>query len=124
MTLSLDGRSRLRAGLGSIVAADEVEAVLGGFMGAKIVYVHSGSGNAEYDGLSWSTPVATLAQALAKCTASAGDVVVVRPGHAETTTAVALSVAGVRIVGQGTGRNRPAFNATTASSDLLNGSAA
>lgn len=124
MTLSLDGRSRLRAGLGSIVAADEMEGLLGGFGGAKVFYVHSGSGSNEFDGLSWSTPLATLAAAMDKVTASVGDVIVVRPGHAETTTAVALDVAGVRVVGLGTGRNKPAFTATTAASDLFNVSAA
>lgn len=124
MTLSPDGRSRLRAGLGSIVAADEMEGLLGGFGGAKVFYVHSGSGNNEYDGLSWSTPLATLAAAMDKVTASVGDVIVLRPGHAETTTAVALDVAGVRVVGLGAGRNKPAFTATTASSDLFSVSAA
>lgn len=124
MSLSPDSKRRLDVALANTSAADEADGLLGGFLGAKTFYVHSGTGSDNYDGLSWAKPFATLAKAISVCTASVGDVVIVRPGHAETTTALALSVAGVRIVGQGTGRNRPALTATTAATDLVNVTAA
>lgn len=53
---------------------------------------------------------ATITAALAACTASAGDMIYVLPGHTEDivgAATIALSVAGVRIVGLGQGRLRP-----------------
>lgn len=121
MTLSTNSRRWLEDGLGNVAAAREIDGMLGGLLGATTFYVSSalGSDSGSNDGLSWQTPFATLAFALSKCTASRGDVIIVMPGHAETTTAVAVSVAGVRILGIGAGRNRPAFTATTAASDLV-----
>lgn len=125
MTLSPDSRRRLEVGLTSLSGADEIDAMLGGFMGAKVFYVHSGTGsNTANDGLSWGTAFATLAFALTKCTDSVGDVIIVRPGHAETTTAIDVNKIGVRIIGLGTGRNKPALTATTAATDLVNITAA
>lgn len=55
-------------------------------------------------------PFATLDFAIGQCTASRGDTIVVLPGHAETqTAAITLDIAGVRVIGLGSGRNRPAF---------------
>jgi hypothetical protein len=124
MTLTPDTRRRLDVALTSQTGADEVDGLLGGFMGAKVFYVHSGSGSNSYDGLSWVKPFATLAYAISQCTASVGDVIVLRPGHAETTTAVDISKIGVRVIGLGAGRNRPALTATTAATDLINVTAA
>lgn len=59
---------------------------------------------------------ATITAALAACTASAGDVILVLPGHTESITAaasIALNVAGVRVVGLGAGRNRPTLTWST-----------
>lgn len=124
MTLTPDSLRRLAVGLASPGAAIEVEAMLGGFFGAKLFYVHSSGSDTTNDGLSWGTPFATLDYAIGKCTADKGDVIVVRPGHAETTTAIAADVAGVRIIGLGAGRNKPVFTATTGATDLINVSAA
>lgn len=58
----------------------------------------------------YQRPLATLAVALAKCSANAGDIIMVKPGHAETlavAAALTLDVAGVAIVGLGSGTNRP-----------------
>jgi hypothetical protein len=54
-------------------------------------------------------PAATIAQALALCTANKGDIIYVAPGHVESIGAAGLAwnVAGVRIVGLGYGANRP-----------------
>ncbi len=54
---------------------------------------------------------ATVNAAIAACTAGAGDIVYVLPGHTETVTAtsIAHSVAGVKIIGLGFGDARPTF---------------
>lgn len=74
-------------------------------------FVSSTTGLSGNDGLSPSTPLATLQQAIDKTTAAKGDVVVVMAGHAETVTAtsVALNKSGVQVVGLGTGSLRPTF---------------
>lgn len=126
MSLSSEAKRRAELALASTTAADELDGLLGGFMGAKVFYVHSGDGvdTALRSGESWSAPFASLDYAIGKCTAARGDVIVLRPGHAETTTAIAADVAGVRIVGLGAGRNKPALTATTGSSDLISVTAA
>jgi len=87
----------------------------------SIFWVHSGTGtNADGYGGNPDAPLASLAYALTLCTAALGDRIYLMPGHAETTTAIAASVAGVQIVGLGAGRNKPALTATTAASDLIN----
>lgn len=85
-----------------------------------IYWVNSATGtDAAGYGENPDSPVATLDYAIGLCTAGQGDLIVLMPGHAETTTAIALDVAGVRIVGQGYGQNRPTLTATTAASDLI-----
>jgi hypothetical protein len=69
-------------------------------------------------------PLASLDYAIGLCTAAKGDIIYLMEGHAETTTAIAMDVAGVRVVGLGTGRNRPALTATAAATDLINVTAA
>jgi hypothetical protein len=74
-------------------------------------YVSSVTGVSGNDGLSFATPKATLAQALALCTADKGDRVFLMPGHAESIGAsgLAWNVAGVSIIGLGNGSLRPTF---------------
>jgi len=72
----------------------------------------------------------TIANAIAQCTASAGDVIYVLPGHTETvTSAIAVNVAGVSIIGLGQGMLRPTmtgngtidvFNVTAANVTIEN----
>jgi hypothetical protein len=79
----------------------------------SIFFVHSGGGKDGYLGTDPAEPLATLAAALAKCTAAKNDRIYVMPGHAETVaTAIAINVAGVEIVGLGNGDNRPTFTLT------------
>lgn len=57
-------------------------------------------------------PFATLDYAFSQCTANQGDVIFVAPNHAETITGaggIAHDVAGVSVVGLGTGNQRPRF---------------
>lgn len=82
----------------------------------SVFFVSSVSGSSGNDGLSASTPKATIAQAIALCTAAKGDVVIVMPGHAESlsgASALALNKSGVTIIGLGNGANRPALTLHT-----------
>lgn len=68
------------------------------------------------------SPFGTLAGALAQCTAGRGDYIYIKPGHAETlttATSLGLSVAGVTIIGLGTGSKRPTFTFTTANTATI-----
>lgn len=79
-------------------------------------FVHSGTGLAGNDGKSADTPLATIDQAVNKCTANKADVIVVMPGHAETISAAAgidADVAGMSIIGLGNDENRPVVTFTT-----------
>ena len=89
-----------------------------------VFYLDSGSGSNGYDGLSQDRAFSTLDYAFSRCTANNGDVIVVAPGHAETTTNIGLDIAGVTVIGMGPGRSKPAFTATTAATDLFSVSAA
>lgn len=63
----------------------------------------------------FDAPFATLDYAIGKCQAGRGDIIFVKPGHAEnftTAAAIALDVAGVAVVGLGTGAARPTFSCT------------
>lgn len=83
----------------------------------SVFFVHSGTGSNGNDGLSPDSPTATIAQAIAKCTASKGDLIIVMPGHAEavTSSSLAVNVAGISIIGLGSGALRPTltYGATT-----------
>lgn len=88
-------------------------------------YVHSGDGtNEAYDangserGLSPGKPFASLAYAIADpaVVASRNTQIVLLPGHTETITGAAgvnLNKIGIRVVGEGYGRNRPLIDFTT-----------
>lgn len=81
----------------------------------KYVFVHSGTGSNQNEGDSPSAPMATIDGAVGKCTANAGDIIIVMPGHAENisaATSLVVDVAGVQIIGLGHGRNRPVLTYT------------
>ena len=127
MTLSANTLHRMGYALANRAAADEVNQLLG-FVAGTTYYVDStnsvASDTAARAGTSRDEPFATLDYAIGRTSASNGDTIVLLPGHAETTTAIAADVAGIRIIGIGMGRNRPALTASTAATDLLNVSAA
>lgn len=107
--------------LGGVPAAAGLPLTFG-----NVFFVDSGSGLASNDGLSPSTPLATIDQAINKCTASQGDVIVVLPGHAETisgATSLVMDVAGVQVVGLGQGALRPTLT-FSATASIINVSAA
>src|SRR4030042_2334105 len=78
-------------------------------------YVDSGASNASDSntGKSWASPLATLDAAVAKCTASRGDTILVAEGHAESYTTTGAKfiadIAGITVIGLGEGANRPTF---------------
>lgn len=71
---------------------------------------------------SWNTPFATLDAALSFCVADRGDVIFIKPNHAETTTGaggVTFDKAGVYVIGLGIYDQRPAFLIDGAASSVL-----
>ena len=85
-------------------------------------YVDSGTGTdgAGY-GRNPDSPTATVDYAVGLCTASNGDIIYVMPGHAESLgadSAVDVDVAGVTIIGLGSGALRPTFTATAIAGDF------
>lgn len=69
----------------------------------------------------YNAPFSTLDYAIGRCTASRGDIIMVKPGHAETistATALALDVAGIAVIGLGVGSLRPTFTFSTATATI------
>lgn len=94
----------------------------------KVFWVYNGTallpnqkaGSNGNDG-SFNAPFATVDYAVGRCTANRGDIIFVKPGHAETLAAadgIALDVAGVAIIGLGTGTLMPAFTLSATTSDI------
>lgn len=70
----------------------------------------------------FNDPFATIAYALTQCVANRGDVVMVKPGHAESVSsasALAFNVAGVAIIGLGRGTKRPTLTFDTANTATI-----
>ena len=75
------------------------------------VYWVDSSGGGSSKG-TFASPVATLAEGLALCTANNGDYVMIKPNHSETITGaggITLDKAGVSIIGMGRYDARPTF---------------
>lgn len=70
----------------------------------------------------YDSPFATVTYAITQCVASRGDIIFVKAGHAETlstATGIAASIAGVAIVGLGSGSLRPTFTLDTAATTTV-----
>ena len=97
----------------------------GGSSLMKHFYVDSGTGVATNDGLSWGTPLSLVDDAIGKCTPNNGDIVHVAAGHAEADLDGSagqlfdMDVAGITIIGEGVGNNRPTFTFTTDAANAL-----
>lgn len=100
------------------ISPDELQG--GGFNTTGTIWYVSSTTTGAADtngGKSPQYPFATINGAVAAATANNGDVIVVMPKHAETITAAAgvlISKAGLTIIGNGFGRQRPTFTFTTA----------
>jgi hypothetical protein len=82
-----------------------------------VYWVSSTTGSNGNKGNTPERPFATLDYAVGRCTASKGDIIIAMPGHVETVTAAVgldLDVAGICLMGLGTGSLRPTINFTTA----------
>jgi len=82
----------------------------------NVFWVDSGAGSNGNKG-TFDRPFSTIDYAVGRCTADNGDIIFVKPGHTETVTAAGgldLDVAGIAVIGLGTGSLRPTVNFTTA----------
>jgi hypothetical protein len=89
------------------------------WVNSTTVTVPGGVGSSDANPGTYQKPFATVDYAIGRCTANRGDVIMVMPGHTETISAasgVDLDVAGVAIIGLGTGSLRPTFNFTATAS--------
>ncbi len=87
---------------------------------STLLYNQKGGSNSN-DG-SFNAPYSTITRALSDVVANRGDVIMVKPGHAESVTAAAgiiLSKAGVAIIGLGSGATRPTITFTTANTATI-----
>ena len=75
-------------------------------------YVDSVYGSASGNGLSWETAVTTIELAMALCTANHGDYIWVAAGHNQALilTEVDFDIAGITVIGLGTGDNKSTFD--------------
>jgi hypothetical protein len=86
---------------------------------------HRGGSNGNKG--TFEAPFSTLDFAIGRCTADRGDIIFVKPGHAETisnATTILADVAGVAIIGLGRGTKRPTFTFDTATTAKIPVSAA
>lgn len=92
----------------------------------KVFWVNNSSvlapgavGGSDGNNGTYLRPFSTVDYAIGKCTANRGDIIMVMPGHAETlatASAITSDIAGVAIVGLGTGAKRPTFTFTATDS--------
>jgi len=83
----------------------------------SVYFVDSNTGKDSNDGKDPDHPFATVDHGVAHCTSGKMDMVFVMPNHAETissSTGMRISVSGVKVVGLGSGEQRPTFTLDTA----------
>ncbi len=97
---------------GTVWWVSNVSTLPGKLAGQRIPFIEGSDGNKG----TWNAPFATLNYAITQ--ASNYDIIMVKPGHAETISAAAGLTIGksVAIVGFGTGSSRPTFTWSTATS--------
>ncbi len=96
-------------------------AVYPGDIAGNIYFVNSNTGASTNTGKDWDDALATIDQAVNKCTASHDDWIIVHPSHAESLaadSAVDIDVAGVTVYGIRHGKQMPTLTATATTGDL------
>jgi len=91
-----------------------------------VYWVDSGTGSNSYPG-TFRRPFSTIDYAVGRCTASNGDIIMVKPGHTESITGsgtITFDVAGVTVVFMGSGSLRPTITWSTATTARMIVSAA
>lgn len=95
--------------------------------GPRHIYVDSNGGaGADTGEGTIDTPLITLDAAIALCTADHGDIIHVAAGHNENLAGadgVDCDVAGVKIIGEGVGSNKPTFDFDGTASEFVIGAA-
>lgn len=89
---------------------------------SKVFWVDSVAGSNGNPG-TFQRPFATIDYAIGRCTASVGDLILVKAGHVETLVAagaITMDVAGVTVQGLGVGNNRPKLTFTPAAASTNN----
>lgn len=88
---------------------EDTLAILG--LGTGSVFYVDSAATGDADGTTWANAVVTVEGAIAECTASAGDYILVAPGHGETasTTTLDIDKNGITIIGLGKGNERPTY---------------
>ena len=97
------------------------------WVNSTTVLPKGGIGGSDGNKGTYTQPFATLDYAIGRCTASRGDIIVLMPGFTETVssaTSIVADVAGVAIVGLGSGSLRPKISFTTATTATIPVSAA
>lgn len=87
----------------------------------KVFYVDSVNGATTNDGLAPNRALATIDAAIGKCTAGRGDTIYVLPKHVETiaaATSLVADIADIKIIGLGSGTNRPTLTLTASASTI------
>lgn len=105
-------RTAFRRSLDDLYDYLDVELPLGIVRGGDIKWVDSASGTDDENHGTFDLPFATLDYAIGTCTANQGDYIILKENHAETITGIGgitADVAGITIVGLGTGDQRPRF---------------
>jgi len=80
------------------------------YVNNSTVLAENGVGGSDGNPGTLQRPFSTIDYAIGRCTAGRGDIILVMPGHAETVTSatmINMDVAGVAIIGLGTGSSRP-----------------
>jgi len=91
------------------------------FVNGSSVLASGGTAGSNGNPGTYQRPFATIDYAIGRCTAGRGDIVAVMPGHTETVSAasgIALDVAGVAVIGLGSGSLRPTINYTATAATL------
>lgn len=107
-------------GLGFAGSGIDTATVSPVYTSAKTIWLNSNGGNDANAGTEPELPVATIAQAVTNSVAN--SVIVVAAGHTQTIVGTQAfgSVAGLRVVGCGTGSNRPKFTPTSGATAMFN----
>ncbi len=94
----------------------------------KVFWVYNGTalqtgqrGGSNGNKGTYDSPFSTIDYAVGQCTANRGDIIFVKPGHAETVSTaafIALDVAGIALIGLGKGASRPTLTWSTAASTI------
>lgn len=82
--------------------------------GGDVYWVDSNAGSDTNKG-TFKHPFSTIDKAISMCAANNGDVIMLKPGHAEDlsdATTFQVDTAGIKIVGLGNGADRPTFTYT------------